>query len=108
VYSLPLTISTLFENNPWREHHLLTGGGEMDIQDVKLRGFMSATTGLRNPSMIMVARDKNTDNFVVIAGKEIKRRWGIFNVPQGMWRVVCKKEEVKEAVDRLLTEKILS
>jgi len=44
---------------------------------------------------------------VVIAGKEIKRRWGIFNVPQGMWRVVCKKEEVKEAVDKVLTEKIL-
>jgi len=81
----------------------------MDIQEMKLRGFVSAARGLSKPSMvmIMVARDKKTDNFVVIAGKEIKRRWGIFNVPQGMWRVVCKKEEVKEAVDKLLTEKIL-
>jgi hypothetical protein len=79
----------------------------MDIQEMKLRGFMSAAKGLTNPSMIMVARDKKTDNFVVIADKEIKRRWGIFNVPQGMWRVVCKKEEVKEAVDKVLTEKIL-
>jgi hypothetical protein len=26
--------------------------------------------------MIMVARDKKTDNFVVIAGKETMRRWG--------------------------------
>jgi hypothetical protein len=37
---------------------------------------MSAAKGLRNPSMIMVARDKKTDNFVVIAGKETTRRWG--------------------------------
>ena len=79
----------------------------MDIQEMKLRGFMSAYKGLTKPSMIMVARDKKTDDFVVIAGKEIKRSWGIFNVPQGMWKVVCKKEEVKEAVDRLLTEKIV-
>lgn len=80
----------------------------MDIQEMKLRGFMSAARGLRKPSIITVARDNKTDNFVVMAGKEITRRWGIFNVPQGMWRVVCKKEEVKEAVDRLLTEKILT
>jgi hypothetical protein len=80
----------------------------MDIQEMKLRGFMSAAKGLRNPSMIMVARDKKTDDFVVIAGKEITRRWGIFNVPQGMWRIVCKKEEVKEAVDRLITERIMN
>ncbi len=79
----------------------------MDVQEMKLKGFMSAAMGLKNQSMIMVARDKKTDNYVVIAGKEIKRKWGIFNVPQGMWRVVCKKEEVKEAVDKLLTEKIL-
>jgi len=80
----------------------------MDIQEMKLRGFMSAAKGLRNPSMIMVARDSKTNDFVVIAGREIKRRWGIFNIPQGLWRVVCKKEEVKEAVDRLLMEKILT
>ena len=80
----------------------------MDIQEMKLRGFMSGARGLRELSMIMVARDNKTDNFVVIAGKKITRRWGIFNVPQGMWRVVCKKEDVKEAVDRLLTEKLLS
>ena len=80
----------------------------MDIQEMKLRGFLMAIRGLRYQSMIMVARDKKTDDFVVIAGKEITRRLGIFNVPQGMWRVVCKKEEVKGAVERLLTEKILT
>ena len=79
----------------------------MDIQEMKLRGFMSAARGLRNPSMIMVAMDKKTDDFVVIAGKEITRRWGIFNIPQGMWGITCKKDQVKEAVDRLLTERIL-
>ena len=79
----------------------------MDIQEIKLRGLMSVAKGLRNQSMIMVGRDKKTDDFVVIAGKEITRRWGIANVPQGMWKVVCKKEEVKEAIDKLLTEKIL-
>jgi len=29
----------------------------MDIQEMKLRGFMSAAKGLTNPSMIMVARE---------------------------------------------------
>jgi hypothetical protein len=32
----------------------------------------------------------------------------VFNLPQGLWRITCKKAEVKEAVDRVLTEKILA
>ena len=87
--------------------HSQTVGKEMDIQEMKLGGFMSAAKDLKNPSMIMVARDSKTDSFVVIAGKEVKRKWGIANVPQGMWEIVCKKGDVKEAVDKLLTEKIL-
>jgi hypothetical protein len=65
---------------------LQLGGEEMDIQEIKLGGFMSVARGLRNPSMIMVGRDKKTDGFVVIAAVEIKRRWGIANIPQAMGR----------------------
>ncbi len=39
----------------------------MDIQEMKLRGLMSVAKGFRNQSMIMIARDKKTDNFMVIA-----------------------------------------
>jgi hypothetical protein len=87
---------------------MLVGGEEMDIQEMKLRVFLSAARGLKKSSMIMVARDSKTDNFVIIAGIGIKRRWGMFNIPQEMWRVVCREEEVKEAVDNLLMEKILA
>jgi len=55
-----------------------------------------------------VVRDNKTDNFVAMTGKEITRIWVILNVPQRMWRVVCENEKVKEAVDRLLIEKILT
>jgi hypothetical protein len=84
------------------------GGEKIEIQEMKLKGFLMAMRGLRYQSIIMVARDKKTDDSVVIAGKEIIRRLGILNVPQGMWGVVCKKDEVKEAVERLLSEKILA
>jgi hypothetical protein len=38
-------------------YHLHAGGKEMDIQEMKLRGFMSFIRGLRKPSIITVATD---------------------------------------------------
>ena len=80
----------------------------MEIEKMKLSGLMSAMRGLKNMGMIYISEDRKTGDFVVIVGKGIHRQWGIFNLPEGMWRVRCKKEEVKEAVDKLLTEKILT
>ncbi len=80
----------------------------MEIEKMKLSGLMSAMRGLKNKGLINICEDKKTGDFVVIVGKGIHRQWGIFNLPEGLWRVHCKKEEVKEAVDKVLTEKILT
>jgi hypothetical protein len=72
------------------------------------QGFMSAARVLRWPSIITAVGDNKTDNFVAMTGKETTRRWGILNVAQRMWRVVCKMKEVIEAGNRLLIEKILT
>ncbi|UCG83232.1 MAG: hypothetical protein JSW38_13900 [Dehalococcoidia bacterium] len=78
------------------------------MQNMKLTGLVSAMKGLKNKGLIQISEDKKTGDFVVIAGKGIKREWGIFNLPQGLWRIRCKKDEVREAVDKILTEKILN
>ena len=80
----------------------------MEIEKIKMSRLMSAMRGLRNRGLIQISEDKKTGNFVVIVGKGIHRQWGVFNLPQGLWQITCKKEEVKEAVDKLLTEQILT
>ena len=80
----------------------------MEIQNMKLTGLVSAMKGLRNRGLIQISEDKKTGEFVVIVGKGIKREWGIFNLPQGLWRIRCKKDEVRAAVDKILLEKILT
>ena len=80
----------------------------MEIEKITMRRLMSAMKGLKNRGLIYVSEDRKTGDFTVIVGKGIHRQWGIFNVPEGLWRIRCKKEEVKEAVDKLLTEKILT
>jgi hypothetical protein len=84
------------------------GGKDMEIEKIKMSRLMSAMKGLRNKGLIQISEDKKTGNFVVIVGRGIHRQWGVFNLPQGLWQITCKKEEVKEAVDRLLTEQILT
>jgi hypothetical protein len=64
--------------------------------------------GQKNKGLIQISEDKKTGDYLVIVGKGIHREWGIFNMPQGLWQVRCSKEEVKEAIDKLLDEKILS
>jgi hypothetical protein len=80
----------------------------METEKVKLRELMLAMKGLKNRGLIQISEDKKTGDFVVIVGKGIKREWGIFNLPQGLWRIRCKKDEVKEAVDKVLADKILA
>jgi len=80
----------------------------MEIEGVKLTKFMFAMRGLKNKGLIQISEDKKTGDFVVMAGKGIERKWLIFNLPQGLWRVRCKEDEVQEVVDKLLTEKIMA
>jgi hypothetical protein len=80
----------------------------MEIQNMKLTGLVSAMKGLKNKGLIQISEDKKTGDFVVIVRKGIKREWGILNLPQGLWRITCKRDEVREAVDKVLVEKILT
>jgi hypothetical protein len=80
----------------------------MEIEKLKTSRLMSAMKGLRNKGLLHISEERKTGNYVIIVMKGIHREWRLFNLPQASWRVICKKEEVKEAVDRLLAEKILA
>ena len=80
----------------------------MEIEKIKLTQLISKMKGQKNKGLIQISEDKKTGGYLVIVGKGIHREWGLFNLPQGLWQVRCSKEEVKEAVDKLLDEKILS
>jgi hypothetical protein len=80
----------------------------VEIEKIKMTQLISKMKGQKNKGLIQISEDKKTGDYLVIVGKGIHREWGIFNMPQGLWQVRCSKEEVKEAVDKLLDEKILS
>ena len=80
----------------------------MEIEKIKLTQLISKMKGQKNKGLIQISEDKKTGDYLVIVGKGIHKEWGIFNMPQGLWQVRCSKEEVKEAIDKLLDEKILS
>ena len=68
--------------------------------------------GLRNRGLIEISEDPKSGDYVLIISKGIRdkwyRRWLKINLPQGMWRVKCSKEEVPEAVNKFLSEDILT
>lgn len=80
----------------------------MEIEKLQMSRMMSAMKGLKNKGLIQISEDSKTGDYVIIVGKGIRRQWGVFNLPQGLWRITCKKEEVQEAVDRVLADKILT
>ncbi len=80
----------------------------MEIEKLQMSRLMFAMKGLKNRGLIQISEDRKTGDFVIIVGKGIHRQWGVFNLPQGLWRMTCKKEEVRQAVDGLLKEKILA
>ncbi|MBA7653385.1 hypothetical protein ES703_61233 [subsurface metagenome] len=68
--------------------------------------------GLKNRGMMEISEDPKSGDFVLVISKGIRekwyRKWLRINLPQGMWRVKCSKEEVSEAVNKFLSEKILT
>ena len=68
--------------------------------------------GLRNRGLMEISEDLKSGDFVLVISKGIRekwyRKWLRINLPQGMWRVKCSKEEVSEAVNKFLSEKILT
>ena len=75
----------------------------MEIERLQMSRLLFAIKG-QNRGLIQISEDRKTGSFVIVVGKGIRRRRGVLNLPQGLWRVTCKKEEVKEAV---LMEEIL-
>jgi hypothetical protein len=80
----------------------------VEIEKIKLTQLISRMKGQKNKGLIQISEDSKTGDYIVIVGKGIHKEWGIFNLPQGLWQVRCSKAEVKEAVDKILDEKILS
>ena len=68
--------------------------------------------GLRNRGLFEISEDPKSGDFVLIISKGIRdkwcRRWLKINLPQGMWRVKGSKGKVPEAVNKFLSEDILT
>lgn len=83
----------------------------MEIEGIGV-GKRLGMRGMRNKGVIEISQDPKSGNFVLVIGKGIRdkwyRKWLRLNIPEAMWRVKCSKEEVAEAVNRFLSEKILT
>jgi len=78
----------------------------MEIEEIGV-GTRLGMRGLKNKGIMEISEDPKSGDFVLVIGKGIQRKWGIFILPQGMWRVKCSKGEVLDAVNKFLAEKIL-
>jgi len=74
---------------------------EIGVRD---RLFMG---GLKTRGIIEVSQDRRTGDLVLIGSGEVRRKWLLFNLPQGMWRMRGSREQVLEAARKLLEERIL-
>ena len=80
----------------------------MEMEKLEINPLAFAKGLKRNKGLIDISEDtEEKDRYIIIVGQSVHRQWGIFSLPKGMWRVTCKKDEVREVVDKLLTEKIL-
>ena len=78
----------------------------MKLEQIGIRD-RTRMRGLKNKGLIEVSEDPRTGDFVLIMCKGIHKKWLLFNLPEGMWRARCSKEEVLGAVKDFLVEKIL-
>jgi len=78
----------------------------MEIEEIRIRD-RTRMRGLKNKGLIEISQDSTTGDFVLIMGKGIRKKWLLFNLPEGMWRARCSKEEVLDVVKDFLAEKVL-
>ncbi|MBE0415135.1 MAG: hypothetical protein IBX36_01145 [Dehalococcoidia bacterium] len=68
--------------------------------------------GLKNKGLMEISEDPKSGDFILVISKGIREKWYWkwlrINLPEGMWRVKCKKEEVSEVLNKFLAEKILA
>lgn len=83
----------------------------MEVEEIGV-GARLRMRGLKNRGLMEISEDPKSGDFVLVISKGIRdkwyRRWLRINLPQGMWRVKCKKEEVSEVLNKFLAEEILS
>jgi len=63
--------------------------------------------GLKNKGLIEIAEDSKSGDYILFMSKGIKKKGGMFNFPEEMWKVKCSKEEVASVVEDFLSENIL-
>lgn len=78
----------------------------MKMEEIRVRD-RTQMRGLKNKGLIEISQDPKTGDFILIMGKGIRKKWLLFNLPEGMWRARCSKEEVLDVVKDFLAEKIL-
>jgi hypothetical protein len=83
----------------------------MEIEEIGV-GARLGIRGLSNRGLMEISEDTKSGDFVLVISKGIRnkwyRKWLRINLPEGMWRVKCKKEEVSEVLNKFLAEKILA
>jgi len=84
---------------------------KIEIEEIGV-GARLRMWGLKNKGLVEVSEDPKSGDFILVIGKGIRerwyRKWLKINILEGMWRVKCSKEEVSEAVNKFLAEKILT
>ena len=79
----------------------------MKIEEIRIRD-RTGMRGLKNKGLIEISQDPMTGDFVLIMGKGIRKKWLLFNLPEGIWRARCSREEVLDVVKDFLAEKVLT
>jgi len=83
----------------------------MEIEEIGV-GTRLRMRGLKNRGMTEISEDPKSGDFILVISKGIRdkwyRKWLKINIPEAMWRVKCSKEEASEAVNKFLSEKILT
>lgn len=82
---------------------ILSRGKYMEREQIGVWGRVRMR-GLKNKGLIEISQDPRSRDYVLIVGKGIRRKWLVFNLPEGMWRVRCSKEEVSGVVKDFLSQ----
>ncbi len=79
----------------------------MQLEETKTRSLLGMR-GLRNKGLMVVSQDPRTEDYVLVAARNIRRKYLIFNLPEKMWKGRGSKEDVLTEAKRLLDETLLS
>ncbi len=79
----------------------------MELEEIRVRDRLK-TRGLKHKAMIEIMQNPRSGEFVIVMATGIHKEWGVFNLPDGMWRAKCTREEIPGVVGNFLAEKVLA